>query len=304
MPAETWNAECGKAIKVELTSEVPGLTAVEPAYRITYSTPEQFNGMFTYVKNILIVKIEPNTSTKTSVSYNKNVWAKNQVVMTITSPSNEMLEEYVKAHPNQLLDFFNNYEIDRAIAYLKKDYSTVVMEHVKEKFDIELYMPSSFTFYRDTTDFFWASNNANTGRMDCAVFTFPYTDPETFTKEYLVHMRDSVMKANIPGSYPDSYMMTNQDLTSYKAITVNGEYCGVLRGLWEMKNDMMGGPFVCHARLDQKNNRVVMVEGFVYAPETNCANFIRRLNAALYTLRLPGEFDESTDLPLNVPEKK
>lgn len=39
-----------------------------------------------------------------------------------------------------------------------------------------------------------------------------------------------------------------------------------LRGLWEMKNDAMGGTFVSHMRIDRANARVVVVEGFVYNP--------------------------------------
>ena len=44
--------------------------------------------------------------------------------------------------------------------------------------------------------------------MDLIVYTFPYTDPNTFTEEYLVAKRDSVLKANLPGSFPGSYMQT------------------------------------------------------------------------------------------------
>lgn len=77
-----------------------------------------------------------------------------------------------------------------------------------------------------------------------------------------------------------------------------------MRGLWKMVGDMMGGPFVSHVRLDEKNNRVVVVEGFVFAPETDKRNFIRRIEAALYTLRLPGEFNQSVDMTLDIPQKK
>jgi len=59
------------------------------------------------------------------------------------------------------------------------------------------------------------------------------------------------------------------------------------RGFWEMKNDMMGGPFVSHSTVDTVNNRVIVVEGFVYAPEKMKRTMIRRLESALYTLRLP-----------------
>ena len=81
-------------------------------------------------------------------------------------------------------------------------------------------------------------------------------------------------------------MTTEKRFTpSYEAISKNGEYCGVVRGLWEMEGDMMGGPFVSHALLDKKKGRVIVAESFVYAPESKKANLIRRMEAALFTLR-------------------
>ena len=62
-----------------------------------------------------------------------------------------------------------------------------------------------------------------------------------------------------------------------------------MRGLWFMRNDCMGGPYVSHARVDTEANRVVVVEGFVYAPEKMKRGLIRRLEGSLYTLRLPEE---------------
>ena len=77
-----------------------------------------------------------------------------------------------------------------------------------------------------------------------------------------------------------------------------------MRGLWRMQGDMMGGPFVSHTRLDKKNHRVVVAEGFVYAPETDKRNFMRRIEAALFTLRLPGEFEEPVTETLDIPKEK
>ena len=81
------------------------------------------------------------------------------------------------------------------------------------------------------------------------------------------------MKLNMPGTFPGSYMATDTAWVTYTPTTVNDKYCGVLRGLWHMKGDMMGGPFVSHARLDEKNNRVVVVEAS-YSPQ-------RRISAIL-----------------------
>lgn len=287
-----WDAPAGKAIKAELVSDIPGLPQAEPAFKVTYVIPDQFNGLLMYVRNILIVKIDETQFTKVSLNYENNRWAKGQVVMTLTAPDEESILEYVEKHPRNIVEFFTQCERNRTIEQLEKSFSPVVAEHVKSRFNVQLNAPGNMTYYRDTTGFFWASNNANTGRSDIVVYDFPYKDANTFTAEYLIAKRDSVMKQNMPGAFPDSYMATDTAWVTYAPTTVNGKYCGVLRGLWYMKGDMMGGPFVSHARLDEKNNRVVVVEGFVFAPETDKRNFIRRIESALYTLRLPEEFEE------------
>ena len=298
MKKANWDGPSGKAIKQELTSDVPGLPQSEPALKITYVDPSQFDGLLTFVRNILIVNVDPAIYTKVSVNYENDRWAKGQVVVTLNAPSPEAILEYVQEHPRALVDFFVKVEMNRAIAQLQKDYSSVVMENLKDKYDLMLNAPANMTYYRDTTDF-------NTGRTDLIVYTFPYSDPNTFTAEYLIAKRDSVLKVNLPGAFPESHMATETRAeVTYTPITVNGKYCGEMRGLWKMVGDMMGGPFVSHVRLDEKNNRVVVAEGFVFAPETDKRNFIRRIEAALYTLRLPGEFDKSVEEKLDIPESK
>lgn len=305
MNQNDWKGAAGEAVRSELASDVPGLPQSEPALKITYVQPKDFNGLLKYVRNILVVNIDPALYTKVTVTYENDPWAQGQVVLKMNAPSSEDVVNYIHAHPHNLVDFFVKVEMNRAIGQFQKNYSSVVMEHLKKNFDVMLNAPENMTYYRDTTDFFWASNNANTGRTDLVVYTFPYTDPQTFTADYLVAKRDSVLKANLPGAFPGSYMTTETRVpVEYNPITVNGKYCGVLRGLWRMEGDMMGGPFVSHVRLDEKNNRVVVAEGFVFAPETDKRNFIRRIEAALYTLRLPGEFDQSVEEPLGISKEK
>jgi len=294
MDKALWDSETGQSIKDDLESEIPGLPQPEAAFKITYATPGNFNGLLTYVRNILVVKLDNSMYTKTSLTYENDRWTQGQVVLTITAPDAQSIVEYMKSNEtNRIARFFTNIEMNRAAEQFGKNYSKDVMDNVKSRFDIMLNVPTDITYTRNEEDFFWASNNANTGRTDLIVYTFPYTDPNTFTEKYLIAKRDSVLKKNLPGAFPDSYMATETRYNlSYTPVTLRGKYCGILRGQWKMVGDMMGGPFVSHARLDETNNRVVVVEGFVYAPETNKRNFIRRIEAALYTLRLPGEFDQ------------
>ena len=70
-----------------------------------------------------------------------------------------------------MVDFFVKVEMNRAIEQLQKEYSMVVMDNLKSDLNVMLNAPANFAYYKDTTDFFWSSNNANTGRMDLIVYT-------------------------------------------------------------------------------------------------------------------------------------
>lgn len=283
-----WEGEAGKMVQEELTTPVPALPQNEPSMRITYVPPAAFDGLLKYVRNILIVEVNPTAYTKTSLGYEKDEWATGQLVLRLKTPSSEALVEFLLTNESDLLNHFNQAERERRVALLTKSYSSLVMEKAQSKFGVQLYAPEDMTYYKDSTDFLWTSNNANTGRIDLLVYSFPYTDPETFTLDYLIAKRDSVLKRNLPGAFPNSYVSTEKRVEStYTPITLDGKYCGVLRGLWRMEGDQMGGPFVSHAILDEKNQRVIVAEGLVFAPETSKRNLIRKIEAALHTLRLP-----------------
>jgi hypothetical protein len=97
------------------------------------------------------------------------------------------------------------------------------------------------------------------------------------------------MEKNLPGERAGMYMTTDTLCTAVKPIAVHGKFAYEMRGLWVVKGDCMGGPYVSFSRVDEENNRVIVVEGFVYAPEKMKRGLIRRLEGALYTLKLPEE---------------
>jgi hypothetical protein len=295
MGKASWTAEAGEAIKADLESYIPGLPQPESAFRIMYSDPKDFRGILTYVRNILIVDINDKMYTNVALKYENDRWASGQVVLTMNAPDSQSIVDFMTQHPNEISKFFNRIETGRAAENLEKSTNRFVNDSLKRKLNVMVNVPADLqTIVRTSRNFFWATNDAKRGRTDLIVYTFPYTDAKTFTDEYLVAKRDSVLKQNVEGVHPDSYMTTETKYSDpvYTAISDRGKYCGVLRGLWKMVGDMMGGPFVSHIRLDEENHRVVVIEGFVYAPETNKRNYIRKMEASLFTLRLPGEFDE------------
>lgn len=57
------------------------------------------------------------------------------------------------------------------------------------------------------------------------------------------------------------------------------------RGLWEMKGDAMGGPYVMRRICPGKGKDEIIIIGFVYAPEMKKKILIKQLEAAISTIK-------------------
>ena len=247
-----------------LDTDVPGLPQSERSFRISRVRPDYFERGMRLFRNIIIVDIQ-DIYTQTKFKYSRDVYSSPQMIMSIQSPNQKDFAEYVSKHGQVIVDFFTRAEMNREVSLLKTKHSEVISAKVGSQFDCDVWLPVELNSYKTGEQFFWASTQLND--MNFVMYSYPYTDKQTFTKAYFIHKRDSVMQINLPGSEEGMYMQTaDSSFVSVRNIAVKGDYAFEARGLWEMKNDAMGGPFVAHARVDRANGRVIVVEGFVYNP--------------------------------------
>jgi hypothetical protein len=59
-----------------------------------------------------------------------------------------------------------------------------------------------------------------------------------------------------------------------------------LRGLWELENGYMGGPFVSHSVYDEKRGRIVTVDGYIYYPNQKKRTKLKQLEAIIYSMEI------------------
>ena len=299
MDIDVWKSHTGDVVREELGAPIPYLPQDESSMRYSYTKPNQFEGYMMFFRNVLIVNVDNSQFTKVSLLKSYNKWANNQTVLYLNAPGEKMLEDFLIENSGLLVKYYTKEEMRRAGELLKRSYSQKVMDDAKEKFGITINVPEDITSFKHGEDCMWFSNTASVGRMDLLIYSFPFTDKNTFTLDYLVAKRDSVARIMVPGSFEGSYMSTEKRVVSYSSTTLNGKYCGVLRGLWRTEGgDMMGGPFVSYARIDEQNQRVIVTEGFVYEPKKEKKNYIRRLEAALKTTRFINEQEISNETDL------
>lgn len=275
----------GSVVMEILNSSILGLPQQESNFKVLSINPTAFSKTFQGFANIIKLDINSKYS-KAEFQVAHDIYAHPQIVAYLTAPDGKSMTEMVIKRRQQIIDLFVNGELKRERANLHRTYSDKVKREVKRLFNCTLYAPKDINAVKTGHDFLWASTNQIDNRLNICVYSYPYT-PEDFSEQRFIAIRDSFMRENIRGDKANQYMGTNADFVFSRTMTFEGRTVIEARGLWEMKNDMMGGPFVSYSQVDTLNNRVIVTEGFVYAPEKKKRLFIRQLEAAIQTLELP-----------------
>ena len=81
-------------------------------------------------------------------------------------------------------------------------------------------------------------------------------------------------------------MVTEDSFSPYlQNSNIDGKKAFQTKGNWELKNDTMAGPFVNYAIIDEKNNRILVVEGFCYAPAAPQRDIMHELESIIKTIK-------------------
>ena len=286
MDDTAWESAAGKALFDVLNSNVKALPQPEPNFTILQIEPENFTSTFKMARNIIIPDIS-NIYSAPKLTAEIDKYAVGQVIMNINAPDSASFAQFVTENKDNIVDYFVTKELERNGKWLKREIPSP-LSRAQQVFGINIHVPKGLTNVTEHENFYWATNNAGRGRQDIVIYQFPYTTEKVFEKDSLISIRNKVLGKYIKGSF-DSEMTTATRIYSpdYRTKVMDGTFRAELRGLWEMSTDMMGGPFVMHAFVNDNTGMVVVVEVYVYAPEMNKRNLMRNLEATLYTIRIP-----------------
>ena len=296
-------------VEAIMGADMPCMPQVEPYFRVTKVATAQFDDMFKPTRNILFVDINPQKYTQLKAKVSNDYWSTPQALCRIQSPSEEEFVSYWLEHGEEIRAWFVNQEIKRQTKFYRastnKDarailqaqgYDMLIPEDYMLIMDTVLGAASTYSLRNPITvvpevRLMWCCNNKGPMRRDIVVYSYPYTDENSFTLAYLNDKRDAVLSRVVSASVEGSYMGTEYKVMppQLRNITVQeDEQATEVRGLWKIMNgEAMGGPYVSHTRLDQVNGRIVTAETFLYAAGQKKRTALRQAEAILYTLSLP-----------------
>jgi hypothetical protein len=285
-----WDTEIGEEYRRIFSRNYEVLPQYEPVFDVMQVAPEDFSNVFKSNRNIVITKISPDyKKSKLLVQY--DLWAKPQIVLTLYGANDDSIVSVLTGHDEEIIELINDMELKRLEDVNKNNQDFSIVKKLRDEHHLSLTVPKGYKLAVDSPDFVWLFYEEANMDVDQSVFIYyyDYTDTNTFTYDYLIAKRDKYMKKYVGGEVQGSYITTEKEfkpkLIEY---SLRGErYVAELRGLWKMVNGIsMGGPFVSITTLDERRNRVVTVEGMVYAAGYDKRNFVRQVEAVVYSLDL------------------
>lgn len=286
--ASDWTGDIGKEIRNAFGEIMVGLPQPEPILSVSQVAPNGFGDMMKVGRNILVIGV----ADKESFSIKNNVYAQPQTIVYVYAKDDAGVVKMFQKHKEEIIKIFLESDIKMTqgvFAQTKLDDSKFkTLQNLGLSFTIH----DKFNVVDDTGEFLWlrhhlTSGIAKTGSNNILIYSVPLEDEDT-VRDSIVAIRNKIGKIHIPGSDPETmYMITEEAYTPHTFKTmVDGKNAFETRGKWEVKNDFMAGPFVNYTVIDKKNNRLVVFEGFTYAPSVNKRAFLFELEAIGQSMKI------------------
>ena len=285
-----------------LTEDVTGLPQPEPLCRLIQVKKGKTRGNYLLVRTRIVVNIgerdfgEQNIGERDfSVTLHHDENAAPQNTIRITAQSAQQLRERLNGEKlRHIVDEVELKHLADIISGNPSKQNKEMQDEIKKMFGIDMKIPAAMNASKKAKDFIWISNNASSGMQNLLVMKVK-SEERRMKNSNAFHaddkaLIDSILRTNMPGE-TDSMYMVIPHLSE--------------RGLWEMKGDAMGGPYVMHCIHKQQSQAAdskakqqtakqlssrpqgynLYIIAFVYAPEMKKKILIKQLEAAISTIK-------------------
>ncbi len=286
-PKVRWDGPIGDSIRAYFGQPQMGLPQGEPVFDLISLPMSNFDKTVKAHRNVLIVSLKSSVDTA-SITYSDSPWARSQKVFRIVAPTEEAFYKVFDANKEKIMRVFLAAERDRLIDIYKSSPNTKVFDTFRDEYDMLLYCPGGYNINKDTADFVWASYETRVDSRGFIFFEEPYESVSQLEYQVILDEVNEKLKQFIPGPLDSTWMALDMvtPMTAANYQYAGKHYAWLIKGLWQVENDYMGGPFVLNVVLDQKNNRVLYMMGYVYAPDGKKRNLLRQVESTVYSMNI------------------
>lgn len=214
----------------------------------------------------------------------KDKWARGQLLVYVFSFSEDGLANALIQNFSAISKRVRDSEkphLSRRLFVGGENYD--LRESIQNKTGVTLRLPKGYFIALDKDEITWLRYETDNASSNILIHKLPYTSEKQLSKEGIKAIRDDLGRKYVSSRIPKSYMRINdEDLPMFTYVkTINNRYAIEARGIWELENDFMGGPFISYLIHNPEKNELLFLDGFVYAPQDDKRNYVQYLEHLL-----------------------
>jgi hypothetical protein len=146
-------------------------------------------------------------------------------------------------------------------------------------------MPSAYKlFKKDEQNKLWFQRETKKGSVNILVYNMPLSSGKT-DLERIIKIRDSIGKSSCQEEMKARILLQKKRIDRFiKKLKSKTMTPYETKGTWEVINDYMAGPFLNYYIKDAKNNRALVIEGFVFSPSDRKREYMVEIAAIIKSL--------------------
>ena len=311
---DIWEGAVGDTFDFYFGAAYPILPQPEPLFDLRHFTPQDLaeDGLRKQLRSYVILADLSNTNSPTSKMVVKDLgpdkvskaraeedyhmavgydrWARGQIVIYLFANSQEQLMEQIQKRFPSIAKRVNEFDEKKVLAtvYLAGS-SQKLNALVEDTYQMKMDIPNDYFLAIQEGKTIWLRKETDYLSSNILITEVPYLSKDQFSKDGLKRLRDSLGLKYVSTSSEATFMRVNDvDLPMVTTPKNLGGSFGIeARGIWEIENDFMGGPFLSYAILAPDNRRVLFIDGFVHAPSKEKRKYMQRLEAVFKSIHFP-----------------
>ncbi len=266
----------------------------ERTFRVTHQDPmDEYWGRLRAFRQVLVIGSEDDfwvrealddvrprrTPDPPEILQATNVWARGQVVtIVVTEPGQEAqaVEDLAPQLHELLDDQFRAYAVNRMFISGR---DTALADSLQQNVGFSLTLPNVYRHQSMDSVYRFRNDNPSPAELirEVAV-TWRSPIPEEFDDEALTEWRQEL----VDDYYVDGQQL-NLDLSDSRTVRVNGREGRQLQAIWESAPDAWpaGGPFITRAIPCPEQDRLYLMDAWLYAPGDDKYEYMIQLNTIL-----------------------
>lgn len=313
---ELWENNTGDTLRYYFESAYPIMPTPEPMFDLRHFTPNDLlaEPLRRELRTYLVVADLSDDDSPTTAMIRKDMgeerfldlkekgysstlgkekWARNQILIYVMGTGPENVQRAIRENFPSIAKRINQHDEDQLIAsiYAVKRTNPGIETVVEDMLDVQMNVPGDYKLVVEDKDenIIWLRRDDKQGAiMNIMMQSVDYKTELQFDIDRIKGSFNNLSQQYVHTDTPGSIMIINdEELPVYDyTYSIDDHYTRELRGVWEMTDDFMAGPFVGYTLHHKSSQKIILIYAFVFAPGEDKRDLVQQLDYIVKSLKI------------------